>query len=279
MLADLIASGKVPVIQLREIFRQAQQSAIVTGAHMMINGKMPDIDRKDSDLFFLRSDEPGVVAKTIEDLCYRRLPAAYGYDPMTDIQVLCPSKKGITGTYELNKLLQQRLNPPDPKRRELRLPGTVFREGDKIMQIRNNYDVLWSTQSGEEGTGVFNGDVGVIEKIDRLGGQLRVRFDDKTAVYSIEEAGQLEHAYAMTVHKSQGSEFAAVIIPICPCPRQLLYRSLIYTAVTRARTLLIMVGQPGILAEMIENRKRNARYTALSRFMIEQYTGDGDGIS
>ena len=276
VLGDLIASKKVPVVHLREVFRQAQKSAIITGAHSIVRGELPDLTRRDSDFFFLRSDEPGVVAKTIEDLCFRRLPAAYNYSPLTDIQVLCPSRKGVTGTRELNKMLQQRLNPPDPRRREHKQNGVVFREGDKVMQVKNNYDIQWQTHAGEEGTGVFNGDIGMIEKIDTFGGQIHVRFDDKLASYDIDEAEQLEHAYAMTVHKSQGSEFTAVIIPVCAAPKQLMYRSLIYTAVTRARTLLIMVGQPEILSEMVANRTRNSRYTALAHFMLEQYTDEDE---
>lgn len=270
VLSDLIASGIVPVIKLTEIFRQSRSSAIVTNAHRIIRGEMPDLNLKDNDFFFLKSDNPTVVASTIEDLYYRRLPNAYGYSPLTDIQVLCPSKKGPTGTRELNRRLQQRLNPPHPQRRELKLPGMVLREGDKVMQVMNNYDVEWKSSSGEEGTGIFNGDVGIIETIDHLGGQLTVKFDDRTASYAIEDAMQLEHAYAVTVHKSQGSEFTAVIMPMCPGTSKLQYRSLLYTAVTRARSLLIMVGEPSVVEEMINSKHKGGRYTALKRFLIEQ---------
>ncbi len=277
VLSDLIASKKVPIVHLKEVFRQAQTSAIVTNAHKIVKGELPDLSKRDSDFFFLDCDNPQVAAATIEDLCFRRLPKAYDYSPLTDIQVLCPSRKGVVGTRELNKLLQQRLNPPHPDRHEMKRPGIIFREGDKVMQIKNNYDIKWKSNSGEEGVGVFNGDVGVIERIDGFGGLVTVKFDDKTAGYSIEELDQLEHAYAITVHKSQGSEFTAVIIPICPGPMQLQYRSLIYTAVTRAKTLLILIGQRDIFAEMVANRKRNSRYTALRYFMTEQYTDDDGG--
>ncbi|MBE6754311.1 MAG: ATP-dependent RecD-like DNA helicase [Ruminococcaceae bacterium] len=270
VLGDLIASGKVPVVQLTEVFRQCSSSAIVTNAHSIVRGEMPNLDCRTSDFFFLDSDQPKVVACTIEDLYYRRLPKAYDLSPLTDIQVLCPGRKGMTGTRELNVRLQQRLNPPHPSRTELKLPGVIFREGDKVMQVKNNYDVEWHTDTGEEGMGIFNGDVGFIERIDHIGGKIVVRFDDRVANYAIDDALQLEHAYAVTVHKSQGSEFNAVIIPMCPGPQQLQYRSLLYTAVTRARSLLIMVGQRDIIQDMIANTKGSKRYTALARFIIEQ---------
>ena len=270
VLGDLIASGCVPVIQLKEVFRQAQTSAIVTNAHKIVRGEMPNLDLKKSDFFFLESNDQGTVAKTIEDLYFRRLPSAYGYSPLTDIQVLCPGRKGITGTRELNKRLQQRLNPPHRSRSELKLTGVVFREGDKVMQVKNNYDIEWKSTSGEEGQGIFNGDVGIIEQIDNFGGQLTVRFEDRTATYALDEAEELEHAYAVTVHKSQGSEFTAVIIPVCPGPPQLQYRSLLYTAVTRARTLLILVGERGIVENMVCGQRRGRRYTALAHFLVEQ---------
>lgn len=270
VLGDLIASGCVPVIQLKEVFRQAQRSAIVTNAHRIVTGEMPDLTLKNNDFFFLESNEPNTVAKTVEDLYFRRLPQAYGYSPLTDIQVLCPGRKGVTGTRELNKLLQSRLNPPHRSRSEYRTAGVVFREGDKVMQIKNNYDIEWTSATGEEGQGIFNGDVGIILKIDNFGGQLTVRFDDKTAVYALDQADELEHAYAVTVHKSQGSEFTAVIIPVCPGPPQLQYRSLLYTAVTRAKTLLILVGDKEIVRNMVCGQRKGKRYTAMAHFLVEQ---------
>ncbi len=270
VLGDLICSGRVPVIQLTEVFRQAQTSAIVTNAHLIVEGTMPDLSLKNSDFFFLQSDNPNVVADTIEDLYFRRLPNAYNYSPLTDIQVLCPGRKGLTGTRELNRRLQARMNPAHRERSELHLPGVIFREGDKVMQTRNNYDVPWKNHlTGEEGTGIFNGDIGMIRRIDHLGGQMEVQFDDRTAAYELDDASELEHAYAVTVHKSQGSEFPAVIIPMCPGPPQLQYRSLLYTAVTRARSLLILVGQRDIVAQMVSGRSKSKRYTGLSYFLTE----------
>ncbi|MBQ4313390.1 MAG: ATP-dependent RecD-like DNA helicase [Clostridia bacterium] len=275
VLGDIIASGKIPVVQLREVFRQAQSSAIVTNAHRIVSGTMPNLALRDSDFFFLECGDQNVVAHTIEDLYFRRLPNAYGYSPLTDIQVLCPGRKGTVGTRELNKRLQQRLNPPHRSKRELHQPGVTFREGDKVMQIKNNYDVMWRTSSGEEGQGMFNGDVGIIESIDGFGGQMTVRFDERVATYALDEAEQLEHAYAITVHKSQGSEFPAVIIPVCPGPPQLQYRSLLYTAVTRAKSLLILVGQRDIVEAMVCGQRKGKRYTALAHFLVEQY-GSGE---
>ena len=270
VLSDLIRSNRVPVIQLTEVFRQAQTSAIVTNAHLIVEGSMPDLGLKNNDFFFLESNNPNVVADTIEDLYFRRLPNAYGYSPLTDIQVLCPGRKNITGTRELNRRLQARMNPPHRERSELHLPGVIFREGDKVMQTKNNYDVPWKNHlTGEEGTGIFNGDIGMIRSIDHLGGQMEVRFDERIATYEIDDASQLEHAYAVTVHKSQGSEFTAVIMPMCPGPPQLQYRSLLYTAVTRARTLLILVGQRDVVAQMISGRSKTNRYTGLSYFLTE----------
>ena len=270
VLSDLIRSQRVPVIQLTEVFRQAQTSAIVTNAHLIVEGKMPNLALKHSDFFFLESDNPNVVADTIEDLYFRRLPNAYNYSPLTDIQVLCPGRKGVTGTRELNRRLQARMNPPHRDRSEVRLPGVIFREGDKVMQTRNNYDVPWKNHlTGEEGTGIFNGDIGMIRRIDHLSGQMEVRFEERVATYELDDAQQLEHAYAVTVHKSQGSEFTAVIIPMCPTAPQLMYRSLLYTAVTRARTLLILVGQRDVVESMVGGRSKSGRYSALSYFLSE----------
>lgn len=270
VLHDLIASERVPVIQLTEVFRQAQTSAIVTNAHLIVEGKMPELTLRDNDFFFIEANEPGVAAATIEDLYFRRLPKAYDYSPLFDIQVLCPGRKGITGTRELNKKLQARMNPPHGDRREHRVLNAVFREGDKVMQTKNNYDVVWKNPlTGEEGKGIFNGDIGIIETIDHIGGTMVVRYDDRRAAYELDAAEQLEHAYAITVHKSQGSEYNAVIIPMCPGPSQLQYRSLFYTAVTRARKLLILVGQQDIVAAMTNKKSKTGRYTALSHFLTE----------
>ena len=267
VLGDLIQSGRVPVVALTEVFRQAQKSAIIMNAHRIVNGEMPQLDLLDSDFFFLPIREKEKIKQMICDLCFTRLPDAYGFNPLKDIQVLCPGRKGELGTVELNKVLQQRFNPQHQKRPEITLNGVIFRQGDKIMQIKNNYHVEWTKDDGTEGTGIFNGDVGMLEEIDKLHGMLKVRFDDRTATYSIDNANELEHAYAITVHKSQGSEFPAVIIPMYPMAPQLCYRNLLYTAVTRARSILIMVGHKQIACQMARNQKKTLRYSALSVFL------------
>ena len=267
VLGDLIQSGRVPVVALTEVFRQAQKSAIIMNAHRIVNGEMPQLDLLDSDFFFLPIREKEKITQMICDLCFTRLPDAYGFNPLKDIQVLCPGRKGGLGTVELNKVLQQRFNPQHQKRPEITLNGVIFRQGDKIMQIKNNYHVEWTKDDGTEGTGIFNGDVGMLEEIDKLHGMLKVRFDDRTATYSIDNANELEHAYAITVHKSQGSEFPAVIIPMYPMAPQLCYRNLLYTAVTRARSILIMVGHKQIACQMARNQKKTLRYSALSVFL------------
>ena len=267
VLGDLIQSGRVPVVALTEVFRQAQKSAIIMNAHRIVNGEMPQLDLLDSDFFFLPIREKEKIKQMICDLCFTRLPDAYGFNPLKDIQVLCPGRKGELGTVELNKVLQQRFNPQHQKRPEITLNGVIFRQGDKIMQIKNNYHVEWTKYDGTEGTGIFNGDVGMLEEIDKLHGMLKVRFDDRTATYSIDNADELEHTYAITVHKSQGSEFPAVIIPMYPMAPQLCYRNLLYTAVTRARSILIMVGHKQIACQMARNQKKTLRYSALSVFL------------
>ena len=267
VLGDLIRSGRVPVVALTEVFRQAQKSAIIMNAHRIVNGEMPQLDLLDNDFFFLPMREKEKITQTISDLCFKRLPDAYGFNPLKDVQVLCPGRKGELGTVELNRILQQRFNPQHQKRPEIKLNGVVFRQGDKIMQVKNNYNVEWTKDDGTEGKGIFNGDVGMLEEIDKLHGFLKVRFDDRTADYSIDNADELEHAYAITVHKSQGSEFPAVIIPMYPMAPQLCYRNLLYTAVTRARSILIMVGHKQVAYQMVRNQKKTLRYSALDVFL------------
>ena len=267
VLGDLIKSGRVPVVALTEVFRQAQKSAIIMNAHRIVSGELPQLDLRDNDFFFLPMRESDRIAQTVSDLCFKRLPDAYGFNPLKDIQVLCPGRKGELGTTELNRILQQRFNPQHQKRPEIKIGGVTFRQGDKIMQVKNNYNVEWTKDDGTEGTGIFNGDVGMLEEIDKLHGFLRVRFDDRTATYSIDNADELEHAYAITVHKSQGSEFPAVIIPMYPMAPQLCYRNLLYTAVTRARSILIMVGHRQMVYRMVQNQKKTLRYSALDVFL------------
>ena len=265
VLHDLIASGRLPVVTLTEVFRQAQESLIVTNAHRIVRGEMPELSCRTKDFFFLERTAHAAVS-TICDLYTERLPRAYGYSPTEDIQVLCPSRKGQTGSVRLNQALQQLLNPPAPQKNEITVKGNTLREGDKVMQIRNNYDILW-TRGAEEGVGVFNGDIGVLTRIDPGAGELEVDFDGRRAAYAMENAQDLEPAYAITVHKSQGSEFPAVIVPVAGVVPQLTYRNLLYTAVTRAKKLLILVGDTATVREMTENDRKARRYSALQAFL------------
>ena len=267
VLGDLIESGLLPVVRLNEIFRQAQQSLIVTNAHKIVNGQMPVLNRSDGDFFFLFRSDRHEAAKVICDLCQTRLPNAYGYSPFENIQVLSPSKKGDLGTAELNERLQERLNPPSEDKAEVTIGGKAFREGDKVMQVKNNYDIRWFRENGETGEGVFNGDIGVIEKIDKRNKVIRVQFDDKSASLGFDACGDLDFSYAVTVHKSQGNEFDAVIIPMFSGPPQLYYRNLLYTAVTRAKKTLILIGVPQTVEYMVNNNRQTKRYTALKEFL------------
>ena len=268
VLADLVESGLVPVVALKEIFRQSMQSLIITNAHKIVSGEMPELHRNDNDFFFLSASDSEKIAQTIVDLCNRRLPNTYGYSPVSDIQVLSPSRKGALGVNELNARLQAAINPKSPDKKEISIGFNLFREGDKLMQMKNNYDIIWTDDNGETGEGIFNGDVGVLEEIIKSAQALKVRFDDRTAYYDFESASQLELAYATTVHKSQGNEFEAVIMPSFRCAPQLMYRNLLYTAVTRAKKLFIMVGVPSAVSVMVENNRRTKRYTALKSFLL-----------
>lgn len=267
ILKDMIDSGRLTVVALTEIFRQAQQSCIITNAHMIVNGEEPDLTRKDSDFFFMQRLDADEAALTVADLCSRRLPEAYGFSPLDDIQVLCPSRKGILGSVEINKMLQRRLNPPKKELSEVKGVLFTFRDGDKVMQIKNNYDIVWK-KDGENGTGIFNGDIGTIVKVKRSEGAAVIDFEGRIAEYSFEMLEQLELAYAITVHKSQGSEFTAVILPLLGGFEKLYYRNLLYTAVTRAKKMLIIVGSKSIVEKMVHNDRRTLRYTCL-RHMIE----------
>lgn len=274
VLGDLIASGLFPTVQLKEIFRQSQESLIVMSAHRIVEGKLPDLRRHDSDFFFLPQEDPQKAAQLIVSLCSVRLPRSYGYSSVTDIQVLCPGRKGELGTVELNKHLREAINPPARGKAEVKVNGALFRLGDKVMQIRNDYNLPWAKEDGTAGEGVFNGDMGVITAIDKPGGAIHVRIDDKDVVYDFERASnELEPAYAVTVHKSQGNEFPAVVIPVLDPPRQLCYRNLLYTGVTRAKRLLILVGRRGVLDAMVENNRKTRRYTGLKWFLQNQEEG------
>lgn len=270
VLGDLIASGMFPVVQLTEIFRQSMESLIVTNAHRIVAGQMPELRDKAHDFFFLPLRRAESISNTIVDLCARRLPASYGYSVFQDIQVLAPSRKGELGTIELNHRLQEALNPPEKGKKELSIGGSILREGDKVMQVKNNYNLPWTRSDGTTGEGVFNGDVGILVEIDKAAGALTVAVDDKMVLYDTDHANELELAYAATVHKSQGNEFQAVILPMFPGPQQLQYRNLLYTAVTRAKSLLILVGEEGTIQKMVANDRKTRRYSGLLRFLLAE---------
>ena len=267
VLHDLLKSDVFPSVKLDTIFRQAAESMIVTNAHDIVNGDYPYLESKDNDFFFMPRATEDECAKTVCQLCEKRLPKAYGFSPVWDIQVLCPGKRGAAGTWNLNNELQKGLNPPSGEKKEFRINGSLFREGDKVMQTKNNYDMVWKKDDGEMGRGVFNGDIGIIEKMDPLMRMMAVRFDDRVADYPYDSAGELDHAYAITVHKSQGSEFEAVIIPLMEVNSRLCYRNLLYTAVTRAKKLLIIVGNARAVMAMVDNNRKSGRFTNL-RYML-----------
>ena len=267
VLGDLIESSVLPVVSLNKIFRQAQQSLIVTNAHRIVSGEMPILTEADKDFFFMPRYRKAEVTDTVLELCTTRLPRAYGYSPVESIQILCPSKKGELGTAELNLKLQEALNPHAEGKSEATIGAKIFRVGDKVMQTKNNYDIRWERDDGELGEGVFNGDIGVILSIECKTKTLRVRFFDKTAKFTFDSACELEFAYAVTVHKSQGNEFDCVIIPVFPGPRQLYYRNLLYTAVTRAKERLILVGDPHTVEIMVNNNRQTKRHSGLKFFL------------
>ncbi len=270
VLRDFIASDKIACVQLKEIFRQAAQSMIVTNAHAIVEGKMPVLNCKDNDFFFLNRTQPQAMLETVVDLCSRRLPASYGYSPTADIQVIAPTRIGAVGTVQLNRALQEKLNPKREGKTEAVIEGRTFRENDKVMQTKNNYDLPWTSEDGESGMGVYNGDIGIISMIDRGSKTILVDYDGKTAEYSFELAGQLEHAYAITVHKSQGSEFEAVVMPITPYSSKMHYRNLLYTAVTRAKNRLVLLGTAEVVGKMVENNRKTVRYTNLLEMLTDE---------
>ncbi len=269
VLNDILSSKVYSSVALKKVFRQAKTSAIITNAHAIINGEQSDLSNKSNDFFMMHRDFSSGVCETVLELCETRLPDAYKFNPLTDIQVLCPSRKAETGTVNLNNLLQATLNPRKNNQPQLAYKGVYFRVGDKVMQIKNNYDLQWKRDNGDIGFGVFNGDVGYITDIDIKNGIVNIRYDDRTATYFTENIGELELAYAVTVHKSQGSEFDCVILPLFDTPPQLLYRNLLYTAVTRAKKLLIIVGSENLYNKMAQNDKKTLRYTLLKEFLIE----------
>lgn len=264
VFADIIRSETVPVAALHVVFRQAEQSAIIRNAHAVNSGQAPDLNNRQSDFFFLCRRSPDRLVQTVVELCGERLPKNMGIDP-GEIQVITPTRRGPCGTAELNRALQAALNPPKPGKRQKIWGDTVFREGDRVMQNRNNYDVVWEKDDGDVGTGVFNGDVGTIREIDPSGELITICFDERTCVYTPELLGQLDMAYAITVHKSQGSEYRAVVLVTAPAAPGLMVRGVLYTAITRARELLILVGDDVVPGQMAANDRRQRRYSGLRR--------------
>ncbi|MBE6875537.1 MAG: ATP-dependent RecD-like DNA helicase [Ruminococcus sp.] len=266
LLQHLLESRCMTTITLKEIFRQAQQSCIITNAHRIVNGQMPDLSRKDNDFFFFHRPDFQSAADLLIDLTCRRLPKAYSYSPTKDIQIICPSKIGILGTVQLNQALQARLNPPSADKPQVKSSVYEFRPGDKVMQTKNNYDITW-IKDDENGKGIFNGDIGTILSVNRRQGEAVIDFDGRKTVYPLTMMEQLDLAYAITVHKSQGSEFEVVIIPMMGRLEKLTYRNLFYTAVTRAKKLLILIGTPQKVQQMVESVHRNFRYSCL-KYML-----------
>ena len=267
VFSDIIRSQTVPTVRLTEIFRQKGDSRIVRNAHMINRGEHPDFEANTGDFFRLRRLKGGTAVETIVELCARRLPENMKI-PSASIQVLSPTRKGETGTVNLNKRLQAALNPPSESKKEKLFGEAVFRVGDRVIQTKNNYDTIWNTKGGVSGAGVYNGDIGTIAQIDLITETLTVDFEDKLATYSFEMLNELEHAWALTVHKSQGSEYRAVVLALSGDVQMLLTRGVLYTAVTRAKELLIMVGDDNIAHRMIDNNKQSRRYSALRLRLI-----------
>lgn len=262
VLKDLIASHYIPSVELKEIFRQAAQSLIVTNAHRIVNGEFPVLDDRQNDFFFMNKSLESDIAGLVIQLAKQRLPDTYGFSPIDDIQVLCPTKMGMAGTKELNKQLQSALNPPSQNKAELKFFDVIFRTGDKVMQTKNDYDVLW-TKNNEKGSGIFNGDIGIIRSVDRFSQNVTIDFEGRVAIYTSEMLRRLEHAYAITIHKSQGSEYDAVIISITAFTHNLLYRNLLYTGVTRAKKMIIVIGTKELVKTMVDNNRKMLRYSLL----------------
>ncbi len=269
VLRSIIRSGIVPTVELNEIFRQAAKSLIVSNAHRIVHGEMPQKGGREDDWFFI-SSAGEECRRQVCEIVSERLPAKYAFSPKSDIQVLCPGRKGALGTWEMNIHLQQVLNPPSPEKGEIKLGQTAFRLGDKVMQTRNNYDIPFTKTDGEVGAGAFNGDIGIIERINPAAGTLTVLCDERYVEYTAEEMQDLELAYAVTVHKSQGSEFEAVVMVLCDVPVQLQYRNLFYTAVTRAKQLCVLVGRRQVMERMVQGGQKKGRFTCLEHILTDE---------
>lgn len=262
LLSDLIRSKKIPTLCLTEIFRQAATSAIIRNARAVDEGTVPLLHNDPAeDFFFLRRTDPTLAAETIVELCRHRLPTHMGI-PAEQIQVLSPTRKGVSGTAHLNQMLQAALNPPHPDKAERTYGSLLYRVGDRVMQVKNNYDAVWESDSGS-GLGIFNGDIGQVEAIEVNSGLLTVNFDGHRTTYSPDMVSQLEPAWAITVHKAQGSEYRAVILSVTEAAPMLLTRGILYTAMTRAKELLILVGDDRVITQMTKNDRQMRRYSGL----------------
>jgi exodeoxyribonuclease V alpha subunit len=267
VLQDIISCNVIKTVRLTEIFRQADESMITVNAHRINRGEIPILNARDKDFFFLPRTSLDSIVRTVVDLCCRRLPDTYQVDPMKDIQVLSATRKGPAGVANMNLELQRVLNPADRRKTEKASRGYIFREGDRVMQVKNNYTLRWVRPDNIniDGTGVFNGDMGVIRRIDEEASSLEILFDDERLVeYDYSILDEIEPAFAVTIHKSQGSEFPVVIIPVFSGPQVLMTRNLLYTAVTRARKMVIIVGDEAFLHEMVNNKREALRYSGLS---------------
>ena len=283
VLRDIIRSGQFPVVELKKIFRQASESDIVVNAHKINKGEQVEINNKSRDFFFLKRYDADIIIRVVIALIQEKLPKYVEAKPF-EIQVLTPMRKGLLGVERLNQILQRYLNPPEDGKSERAVGDRLFRTGDKVMQIRNNYQMEWEIRGRygvviEKGVGVFNGDTGILREINEFAETAEVEFEDgRFAMYSFKQLEELELAYAITIHKSQGSEYPAVILPLLSGPQMLLNRNLLYTAVTRARKCVTVVGNEETFAEMIRNEKQQKRYSALDERIRElsETTGDNN---
>ncbi len=275
VLSDLCASEEFQVDRLTEVFRQSEESLIITNAHLINEGKLPELHRTDADFFYLKRESEEAIRDTVIDLVKNRLPRSYGADIVNRIQIITPSRKGMSGTEVLNMGLQEALNPQNDsfggRKKERRSRDLIFREGDRVMQTKNNYSVEWVTSSGKAGMGIYNGDIGTILEIDGENESVEICFDDRVCVYDFGMLEELDHAYAVTVHKSQGSEYPVVIVPLFRCAPMLLTRNLLYTAVTRASKMVILVGSYGVLEKMIANNTHSERCTLLCDYLKKDF--------
>lgn len=271
VLQDLIDSNLIPMVELTEVFRQSAKSDIIANAHKILKGEFLKFKKEDTDFYFINNDYPKKISETIVNLVVDRIPNKFNFNCLNDIQILCPSRKRDTGTANLNNKLQDQLNPNSSNKNELKFLTHTLRVGDKIIQTKNNYDIEWTKSNGEEGSGIYNGDIGLICAINYSTQIITINFDDKFVAYPFEKVEDIELAYAMTVHKSQGSEFNCVVLPICDIPTPLMFRNLLYTAITRAKQLLIIVGDINQMNVMIKNNRKSKRYTALKHFLANNY--------